>query len=241
MRQALIVSHGSPSEPAEQDAAMVSLCARVGKLLPEWNLLPATLASYGSLESALKTADPSHPLLIYPFFMADGWFVVTELRRRIADGPPAQPIYLDPVGLDPGLPEMCARLLKEDCGAAGFDPKETSVILAAHGSPSHKRPGEVARLLAQAIDVRTCFKDVRVGFVDEDPRIADVLKDAGQSVCLPLFALRAGHVLVDLTAAVAEAGFGGRILDPIGEHPNVPQLVANALQRTAEARLISTS
>ena len=73
----------------------------------------------------------------------------------------------------------------------------------------------------------------------ENPKPSDVL---GQGVdihlsvnrslnliCLPFFALRAGHVENDIPEALADAGFTGPLLPAIGEHPCVPKLIAASL------------
>ncbi len=57
------------------------------------------------------------------------------------------------------------------------------------------------------------------GFVEETPSLADAARDLTPAICLPFFALRAGHVVDDVPAALAEAGFTGPLLPAIGEHP----------------------
>jgi len=52
-------------------------------------------------------------------------------------------------------------------------------------------------------------------------------------VCLPFFALRAGHVSQDVPQALAQAGFRGPLLAPIGEHAGVPRVIAAGLSRAA--------
>jgi sirohydrochlorin ferrochelatase len=53
------------------------------------------------------------------------------------------------------------------------------------------------------------------------------------ALCLPFFAARGGHVIDDLPEALAEAGFSGRLLDPVGLDSRVPGLIAAALRRGA--------
>ncbi len=75
------------------------------------------------------------------------------------------------------------------------------------------------------------FREVRTGFIDEAPYLAEAARVAAPALCLPFFAGRAGHVEGDLPEALAEAEFPGRMLDPIGTDPEVPRIIAEALAR----------
>ncbi|MCB1372036.1 MAG: cobalamin biosynthesis protein CbiX, partial [Rhodobacteraceae bacterium] len=78
---------------------------------------------------------------------------------------------------------------------------------------------------------------VRVGFVDEEPRLAVAARLPGPALCLPFFAARNSHVEVDLPEALAEAGFPGPILPPVGTDAAVPRIIADGLARAALARV----
>ena len=77
MHRALIVAHGQPGEPAPQQAAVEALAARVAGHLPDARVQGATLAMPG----ALAAADDA--TLIYPLFMATGWFTRMDQGNRI--------------------------------------------------------------------------------------------------------------------------------------------------------------
>jgi sirohydrochlorin ferrochelatase len=81
------------------------------------------------------------------------------------------------------------------------------------------------------MQARTRFARVVAGFVEEPPYLADAARDLGPAVCLPFFALRAGHVETDVPEALAAAAFDGPLLPEIGAHPDVPALIADALRR----------
>ena len=72
---------------------------------------------------------------------------------------------------------------------------------------------------------------IAVGLIEEPPFLRDTALRFPQAVCLPFFAMRAGHVETDIPQALAEAGFGGRLLAPIGESALVAGLIAAALRR----------
>jgi sirohydrochlorin ferrochelatase len=75
------------------------------------------------------------------------------------------------------------------------------------------------------------FREVRAGFVDQAPTLAEAARMDGPAVCLPYFASRAGHVAVDVPGALAKAGFPGPMLPPIGADAEVPGIIAATLVR----------
>ena len=239
--EAVIVAHGAPSDPAPQQAALEALAAQVAALLPAgWRVAGATLAAEGALEAALEVlAAP----LVYPFFMAQGWFTGTALPRRLAAARRAGAAragaghagarQLAPFGHDPGLVGLAARAAAEGAKAAGIAPARATLLLAAHGSAVSRGSAEATTALQAALERRGGFARVAAGYVEEAPYLADAARGLGPAVCLPLFALLAGHVTRDLPDALEAAGFRGPLLAPIGAHAEVPALIAAALQRAA--------
>ena len=110
-------------------------------------------------------------------------------------------------------------------------PGEVDLLLAAHGSGRSDAPAAVAVAMADLIARQTGIGRVQAGFIDQPPRIAQVAAGLRHgAICLPFFAARGGHVTDDLPAALAEGGFRGSVLDPVGLHPAVPQVIAAALR-----------
>lgn len=222
---ALIVAHGAPSDPAPQQAAVAELAARVAALLPGWKVAGATLAAPGALEHALR----AHPeALIYPFFMAEGWFTRTALPRRLAAaGRTAR--QLPAFGTDPALADLVTAAASAGAHDAGWAPQQTTLLLAAHGSPTSPASETATRALAATLTARHDFAAVTAGFLEQPPLLACAARNLGPALCLPLFAQRAGHVARDLPTALAQAGFTGPLLPAIGEHPAVAALIARAI------------
>jgi sirohydrochlorin ferrochelatase len=215
MTEAILVAHGSPADPVPQEAAMQALAVRVAMWLPGWHLRGATMAMPGALETAL---DAMTAPLIYPFFMAEGWFTRTNLPRRLAAAG-RDLVQLPPFGTDPDLPALMAA-------AAGPGP----LLIAAHGSKVSKTSSETTYRMVASL-AALGLGPIHAGFVEEAPFLVDVARDMGKGTCLPFFALRAGHVAEDVPQALAEAGFNGTLLPPIGEDPGVARLIAAALAR----------
>lgn len=193
-----------------------------------WRVAGATLAGQGSLEAAVRGAPDA---VVYPFFMAEGWFTRTTLPRRLAAAGAMQPRQLPCFGHAPELPRLTARAAMDGAKAAGLDPRATTLLLAAHGSEVSRASAEGARAMAALLGRLASFKAVVTGFVEEEPFIREVARGLAPALCLPFFALRAGHVAGDVPEALAEAGFRGPLLPAIGEHDEVPQIIAAALLR----------
>lgn len=236
MSAALIVSHGSPSSPDEAERAIRALARAVRKLVPDLDVRGATLAASGALEGALDALAPARPV-VYPMFMADGWFVATELRRRLGAWRVGAWSVARPFGLDPALGPLCLKLATGAAAREGWRRQETALLLAAHGSPSNPQPRAAAERIRAFLDAARVFRSVTLGFIDERPHLADLAGIDAPALCLPLFAARAGHVREDVPQALAEGGFRGRLLDPIGTHPAVARIIAIELSRlTGPAR-----
>ncbi len=222
---ALIVSHGQPSDPDVGEAEIAALAAAVAAHLPEARIEGVTLAATGRIES-LSAARPS--ALIYPMFMADGWFTQVQLPKRLADGVGPQLVSF---GLDCTLPMLAANWLRRVCTDRTLEPSKTDLVIAGHGSGKSRRVSEATRAFADRVAEDFGPRSVRCGFVEENPSVTDALCGLGaNAICLPFFAAKRGHVLDDLPEAVAASGFTGVVLDPIGLHRDVPRMIADALR-----------
>ncbi|WP_151719873.1 CbiX/SirB N-terminal domain-containing protein [Gemmobacter serpentinus] len=224
MQNALIIAHGSPADPEPQEAALQALAARVGTYLPGWCLRGTTLALPGALDRAVA-AQPD--ALIFPFFMAEGWFTRQQLPRRLAEAGMVSPRQTPAFGHHPRLLPLLAKVA-EQAALAQHLPPDTTLLLAAHGSQASRASATRTEELAAQLREVTRFRIV-TGYLEEAPFVVDQARDLGPALCLPLFATRAGHVAQDLPAALTEAGFTGKLLPAIGEHTRVPAMIAEAL------------
>lgn len=227
---AVIVSHGQPSDPAPAAAELAALAAKVATHLPGWHVGSATLAEDGALARALADADTAEGL-IYPMFMAGGWFTTESLPRRLAEAGAEGWQVLAPFGTDPTIQALALTIVRE----AGLT-EGRQLLLAAHGSFRSPAPAEVAQDLARSIGTTLHLSRSEAAFIDQHPRLSEAHGFAADALCLPFFAARGGHVIDDLPAALKEAGFTGRVLDPLGLDPRVPSSIASALRREWPSR-----
>lgn len=221
--RAVIVSHGQPGNPAPQQQAIEQLAAAVRAENPGCDIAGATLAMPGALAAVV---DPDS--LIYPMFMAEGWFTGRELPRRLAQVGAEGARIMRPFGADPALPALIVRKAHQAAVAQGWQPMETTLLLTAHGSQRSQASFTITNDIAARI--APDFARVVTGFVEQEPFIADAARGLTRAVSLPFFALRAEHVLDDLPAALDQARFTGPRLDPIGLAPEVPGLIAAAIR-----------
>lgn len=226
--ETVLVAHGAPSDPEPQEEAIRALAAEVGALLPGARILGATLAKPGALEAALGAcAAPS----VYPFFMAQGWFTGTVVPREMEKAGRPGARVLTPFGTDPGITDLVLRAALDGARAAGIVPGDATLFLAAHGSAVSRGSASATADLVRRLAAGP-FARVVSGFVEEAPYLVDTARAIeGPALCLPLFALTAGHVEDDIPQALAEANFGGPLLPAVGAHPGTPAMIAAAIAR----------
>lgn len=199
---------------------MAGLAAQVQALLPDRRVASATLAEPGALAAAVGALGAQG--LAYPLFMAGGWFTRSHLPKRLAEAGGQGWRVLEPLGTDPALHALAVTLARE--AGAG------AVLLAAHGSGRSEAPSAVAREVAARIAGELGLR-AEATFIDQSPRIAETSGWDEGAICLPFFAAGGGHVSADIPAQLAEAGFQGRLLAPLGQDARVPALIAEAVRR----------
>ena len=229
---ALIVAHGQPGDPEPAEAALTEIATRVGTHLPQGRVGSATMAAPGRLEAALETLPDGG--VIYPLFMADGWFVKTALRDRIKH---RDLRVLTPLGLDPHLPDVAVRGLRHCMAEQGWSLAKTTVCVAAHGSARSPFAGASAEAFVSHLRAALPDTTFTTTFVEQAPFLDALAPDLpAQTVCLPFFAMAGEHLRVDVSETLRAAGFTGPILPAFGQTPDVAALIARALITQVEGR-----
>jgi sirohydrochlorin ferrochelatase len=224
-RNALIVTHGQPADPGPPEAALAMLAADVAGHLSGWRVGSATLAAEGALADAIARLGPTG--VVFPLFMACGWFTGTHLPDRlVAAGGAGWRVGL-PFGCLPAIQALATDLVRE---ALTAPPGETELILAAHGSGRSTAPAIIAQFVAGRIGQTLGLRRVRAAFIDQSPRLADLRDFGPNALCLPYFAATGGHVAEDIPQALAAAGFQGRLMPAIGGDRRVAAVIAQSLQ-----------
>ncbi|MCU9838476.1 cobalamin biosynthesis protein CbiX [Ruegeria sp. WL0004] len=224
-KHALLVAHGQPSDPKPAEDDLAEIANQIQADVPEVTVHSATLASPGYLEIVLDRLPASTP--VYPLFTSDGWFVTNALPRRL--GSRANSI-MPPMGIDPDLPQAVAQHLHDALNARGWHAGDTELVVAAHGSGRSRNPAVAAQRFADALQTLAGFAKINVGYVEQEPSIADAARHCGsQAMCLPFFACAGGHVQDDIPMALTEASFKGDTLPVLGLLPSVTSLIARRI------------
>ena len=226
-QSAMIIAHGQPSDPGPAEADLARLARRVAAHLPGWRIGSATLAAPGALDIAVKSLGPVG--LAFPMFMAGGWFTRVQLPAKLSAVQGADWRVLEPLGCHPALHDLAVQMITAQAPA--------SVVLAAHGSFQSAVPADIALHVAESVARSTGIR-TEAAFIDQSPRLSDISPHGRLSICLPFFAASGSHVTDDIPAALAKAGFQGRILPALGLAAAIPALIARAI---AEGQPVCTS
>ena len=227
MPHTVIVAHGQPSNPVGAEIALAALAAQIDTLCERVTVRSATLAAPDALEICLDGLPEG--TAVYPLFMSRGWFVTEYLPKRIGL---RSVRILDPLGVDPDLPQLVAASLRHALADQGWAAKETVLVIAAHGSGRSPNPARVATEFAEALGQQIPFRSINTGFVEQAPSISEASSDTGNpSLCLPFFACAGGHVSEDVPQGLARAAFTGHVLPVISELPKVQQHIAKILDQ----------
>lgn len=228
--EVMVVAHGQPSDPLPLAAELAALTERIAAFLPDWRIRSATLAEEGALARVGQDlSEGVLPRLLFPMFMASGWFTRSMIPSRLEAAGLTGWRILTPFGEAKAVQDLAVRV------AAGTGAE--ALILAAHGSFKSPVPSRLAEAVAERIRRETDIARVDTGFIDQAPQLSTLTGFGAGTACLPFFAMAGGHVREDLPRALDEAGFGGEILPALGAHPEVPQIIAGLLQ----AELAATS
>jgi len=150
---------------------------------------------------------PPGPVIAAPLLMAEGW-IFNAISRRLADHPRAVEVSLAPaVGTHPDLWRLVEARALALCDRHAWAPETTTLLLAGHGTPRHAGAAATTRAVATSIAARGTFADVRAGFLDESPELADVAAGLGSGPCVAVgfFVDNGPHGRDDVAEALAAA------------------------------------
>lgn len=158
-----------------------------------------------TLESALADASQSGASahVIYPMFMADGYFVRTVLADRVAAaGLPIRFTLTPPLGLEPELPSLMVSQALSAALKAGFKVPATRLLVVGHGSKFGPASAEATREAARKLAETSQFKWVETAFLEEEPSLEQSLKDPRSTVVSGFFGGDGMHAGEDVPEAL---------------------------------------
>jgi sirohydrochlorin ferrochelatase len=238
---AVVVGHGERGG-AFSNAILIGHADAVAAALPDTPVAAGVLSGLPTLESALgKVGNAGAGLiLVYPYFMAAGFFVSTKIPKRLADaGFAGRCRVIAPLGADPGLPALVMRkavtLAEAELGLA---PAACRLLLVGHGSQVSRASAEATEAVAAQLVAAATFGAVATAYLEEPPLLDDVIgADQRPTVIVGFFNGDGLHAAEDVPQAMLNAPAPVAYSGPVGAMPEVAGLIANAIERETAALL----
>ena len=218
----LIVAHGERGGRCD-NARLLELTDEVRRNLGNVQVEAGVLRGTPSIAEAWnKLTAPNR--LIYPFFMADGFFCNRILPKKIAEatgsdprepGSPAQ--LLKPFGVSDWLEDAVMGALVRDMDQLGLIGSQPHLLIAAHGASVDRQSSKRANELADSLRQTGYFRDVSCAFLDEAPHLNCVIGTMlPNTLVLPLFNGLGSHSVDDMAALARVAPPQTHFLSPVG-------------------------
>ena len=237
----VIAAHGDRGG-AREDRAMRATVAHLRTAGRFKAVTGGLLKGAPLIEDAVREAAASgvRRLLVYPLFMAKGYFVDRVLKGRLeALALSPAPELLPPLGADPALAELAKKRALACAEAHGLPPSECRLLVVGHGSKVGSASADATRALAARLAEESAFAAVEVALLEEAPFLAPALARSGAeaepswraTVVLGFFSGAGMHGGDDVPAAIAETGARAVYTGAIGTDPDIPAIIARSLAR----------
>ncbi|MEM1371912.1 MAG: CbiX/SirB N-terminal domain-containing protein, partial [Pseudomonadota bacterium] len=228
---AILVAHGERGG-ARSNELLLNHAKSINS--PDDPVFGAVLNGEPSLEAVLDQALAFSPqqILIYPFFIAPGYFVGRVLPRRIQESGLADTCrVLAPFGSDAGLPELITKRALGMAVREGWKPQDVRLLLVGHGSRSGAPASATAtRAMAAKLKRMTNFAEVAVAYLEEPPLVASVLKKSSRStIAVGFFCGDGLHSAEDVPEALSAWGGKSVYTGPVGAGPEVASLMGASI------------
>lgn len=232
---AVLVGHGERGRDYA-NAILRGHARIVGEALPGIAVAAGVLSGLPTLESALgKVVNAgARRIIVYPYFMAAGFFVGTKIPKRMAEAgfDAARYRVLAPLGADPGLPALIMRkaVAVAESGL-GLPPAACRLLLVGHGSKVSRASAEATEAVAGELRRAPRFAEVVTAFLEEPPFLDDVVAATpAPTVIVGLFNGDGLHAGEDVPEAMAGARGPVAYTGAVGGMPEVAGLIANAVE-----------
>lgn len=188
-----------------------------------------------TFEDAVAEARSSKPsaIAVYPFFMANGYFVKSVVPQRLAAwGLDLPHDILQPLGLVPDLIDIIVAQARTAAVRAHIDPIKARLLLVGHGSKYGPASANATRRAAERIarlhaDV---FAEVDVAFLEEAPFLGEQMTNSQRPTIVSGFFNGDGlHAGEDVPAALEEAVGQAVYTGPVGAVPDVSDLMQSEI------------
>jgi sirohydrochlorin ferrochelatase len=170
----LIAAHGGRDVDRRSNESIVCLAENVAALIGDVQVMAGFVSGVPTIGDAI-TGLAAQNVIVYPLFMADGYFGRTVLNRLVEEAKRGRQggsiTVLPPLGLDPALADLAVTKAESAATSLGMSPKQVTLVLLAHGSARSRASAIAAERVAINARAHGLFADVRVSFLDEAPSL----------------------------------------------------------------------
>jgi len=202
----LIVGHGSTVNP-DSSAPTLSHAAEIRRRNIFAQVECAFWKEEPSLRDALFLFDPVsiRDVAVVPNFISEGYFTQTviprelELKGRMTKRPSGQIWkYCEPVGNHPAMTDLLLKRARET--APAVDPRQTTLLIAAHGTGLNENSAVAAKREADRIRALGQYSAVLNVYMEEPPLISNwrKLTDTPNVIVVPFFIADGLHSYEDI-------------------------------------------
>jgi sirohydrochlorin ferrochelatase len=225
----IVVGHGTGT--AAGDAALHALAASLAGQGAFARVKAAVLNGEPTLSDALEGAE-NEPVHLLPFMMSDGVTFRRRLLQAMLHIPGARtPLLYPPLGLNPGLADLIVKRAEDMSETASWPLPECRLLLIAHGSLQDPASAQAAESHQERIAAWHRFAGVETAFLDQPPRLDDVLaRDGAPLLGVGLFAGEGRHGAEDMERAFSRAACPARYCGAIGSDGGLAALAVGHLK-----------
>jgi sirohydrochlorin ferrochelatase len=228
----VIVAHGDRAG-RERNAALLSHTDYVRRKLNLGHVTCGVLNGEPDVQLAFEeiSAGSFDKVLIYPFFMSNGYFVDRILPERLI-GTALTDIaeIMTPLGLEERLPKIMLNSTLEAARSKNFSPEESSLLVVGHGSKYGRASAASTENMAANLAALSQFSRVSTAYLEEHPFLHSVLTaERNPLVIAGFFAGDGMHAHEDVPVAIEETGANAVYTGPIGTHPAISDLICKSI------------
>ena len=245
MKALVIVGHGShlnedSSLPVYEHAARIREAGEYDEVVEcFWKEEP-------SMRHVLDTVE-AEDVCVVPAFISEGYFTQQVIPRELGltgtvthkDGKTVR--YAGPLGTFEGMADVILERAGDLLEGKEVPPGRRALVLLGHGTDLNKNSGGVIYLNAERTRERDLYEVVEVGFLDQDPKIGEVVEnvEAENVVLIPVFIAEGWHTHETIPEDLSLTGevtvredktiyYGA----PVGTHPSMAGLIAARARET---------
>jgi len=234
MKALVLAAHGSRRDPAAN-----ALVRRHAEEIRRRRLFDEVAVAFHQGEPGFDTVLDelrADEVTVVPFMTSAGHYSETVLPAALAGNRRYPEIRLrqtPALGTHPGIAALVARRVTHLLRNEGLTRDTVSLVLVGHGTPRHPDSRAATQHLAETLELRRVAGQVLAGFIDDEPPVEQVLRQARLSVTLVIPFLIGGgtHALTDLPQTVLGAGTRVLLDDAIGSYPGLAELVIDLARR----------